>query len=71
MTRYVIMADNKWVTALYGPGIGIGLTPIKEDASSWVTYERAIAAARSVAEYTSSNVVIQSVDEPTYPQSWK
>lgn len=71
MTRYVVMVEDRWVTAVYGPGKGIGLTQSKEDASSWVTYERAIAAARVVAECTNSNVAVHSVDEPTYPRSWK
>ena len=71
MTRYVVMVEDRWVTAVYGPGKGIGLTKSKEDASSWVTYERAVAAARTVAECTNSLVAVHSVEEPTYPQSWK
>jgi len=71
MTRYVVMVEDRWVTAVYGPGQGIGLTQSKEDASSWVTYERAVAAARAVAECTNSNVAVHSVDEPAYPRSWK
>ena len=68
MTRYVVMVEDRWVTAVYGPGKGIGLTGAKEDASSWVTYERAVAAARVVAECTNSPVAVHSVDEPTYPR---
>ena len=71
MTRYVVMVEDRWVTAVYGPGKGIGLTQSKEDASSWVTYERAVAAARAVAECINSNVAVHSVDEPAYPRSWK
>ncbi len=71
MTRYVVMVEDRWVTAVYGPGKGIGLTQSKEDASSWVTYERAVAAARAVAECVNSNVAVHSVDEPAYPRSWK
>ena len=71
MTRYVVMVEDRWVTAVYGPGKGIGLTASKEDASSWVTYERAIAAARAVAECTNSSVAVHSIDEPAYPKSWK
>jgi len=71
MTRYVVMVEDRWVTAVYGPGKGIGLTQSKEDASSWVTYERAVAAARVVAQCVNSNVAVHSVDEPTYPRSWK
>ena len=71
MTRYVVMVDNRWVTAIYGPGNGIGLTAAQDDASSWVTYERAVAAARAVAQCTNSHVAIHSVEEPSYPKSWK
>jgi hypothetical protein len=71
MTRYVVMVEDRWVTAVYDSGKGIGFTRSKEDASSWVTYERAVAAARVVAECTNSNVAVHSVDEPAYPRSWK
>jgi hypothetical protein len=65
------MVEDRWVTAVYDSGKGIGFTRSKEDASSWVTYERAVAAARVVAECTNSNVAVHSVDEPAYPRSWK
>lgn len=71
MTRYVVMAGDRWVTAVYGPGNGIGLTAKKEDASSWVTYERAVSAAQVVALCTNSAVTVQPVEEPAYPKSWK
>jgi hypothetical protein len=71
MTRYVVMVEDRWVTAVYGPGKGIGLTASKEDASSWVTYERAVAAARVVTQCTNSPAAVHSIDEPTYPRSWK
>lgn len=71
MTRYIVMADDRWVTAVYGPGNGICFTANKEDASSWVTYERAVAAARVVAQCTNSHVAVHSVEEPNYPKSWK
>jgi hypothetical protein len=71
MTRYVVMAGDRWVTAVYGPGDGIGFTATKEDASSWVTYERAVAAARVVANCIDDLVAVHSVEEPNYPRSWK
>lgn len=71
MTRYVVMVEDRWVTAVYGPGKGISFTKSKEDASSWVTYERAVAAARVVAECVDSHVAIHSVEEPPYFKSWK
>lgn len=71
MTRFVVMADGKYVTALYGPkGSGIGFTVDKNDAGSWVTYERAVEAARVVAECCGGFVAIHSVVEPDYPRSW-
>lgn len=70
MTRYVVMAGDRWVTALYGPGNGIGYTASKEDASSWVTYEKAVAAAKVVALWTDSLVAVHSIEEPAYPRSW-
>jgi len=70
MTRFVVMVDDQWVTAVYESGSGIGLTGTKEDASSWVTYEKAVAAARVVAERTNSLVAVHSVEEPAYPRSW-
>jgi hypothetical protein len=71
MTRYVVMVEDRWVTAVYGPGKGISFTATKEDASSWVTYERAVAAARVVSECCNTHAAVHSIDEPAYPQSWK
>ena len=71
MTRYVVMAGDRWITAVYGPGNGIGYTMSKEDAASWVTYERAVAAAKVVAQCTDSIVAVHSIEEPNYPKSWK
>ncbi len=70
MTRYVVMAGDRWVTAVYGPGDGIGFTATKEDASSWVTYEKAVAAATVVANCVDDLVAVHSVEEPAYPKSW-
>jgi len=70
MTRYVVMAGDLWVTAVYGPGNGIGYTASKEDASSWVTYERAVAAAKIVAQCTDRLVGVHSIEEPAFPRSW-
>ena len=65
------MAGDRYVTAVYAPqGNGIGLTASKEDAGSWVTYERAVQAARTVAQSLGTTVCIHSVDEPAYPKSW-
>lgn len=71
MTRYLVVADGQYVTALYGPkGLGIGLTVEKDDAGTWVTYERAVEAARVVAQCLGGFVTVHGVDEPDYPSSW-
>jgi hypothetical protein len=71
MTRFLVVADGQYVTALYSPtGSGIGLTTDKDHAGSWVTYERAVAAARLVAQSLGGFVTVHSVDEPDYPRSW-
>lgn len=63
------MAGDCYVTALYAPqGNGIGFTARKEDAGSWVTYERAVEAARIVAQSVGAAVFIHSIDEPAYPK---
>ena len=69
MTRYVVMVGERWLTAIYGPDKGIEVTRIKEDASSWPNYEKALMAARAVASCTSSPVAIHSVSEPVYPRN--
>ena len=66
MTRYVVMAGDHWVTAIYGLGKGIAVTRVREDASSWPNYERAVVAARAAADCTSSPVAIHSIEEPSY-----
>lgn len=72
MTRFVVCAGNLYVTAVYdATGNGIGLTPNREDAGSWVTYERAVAAARAVAKSLGGFVSVHSITEPNYPKSWK
>lgn len=65
MTRYAVMAGSWWVTAIFGTE-GLGVTRTKEDASSWPTYEQALAAAQAVAERTHSFVAVHSIDEPAY-----
>lgn len=71
MTRFVVCADDLYVTATYGSsGSGIGLTTKREDAGSWVTYERAVEAARLVAQSLNTFVSVHSVTEPDYPRSW-
>jgi len=69
MTRYVVMVGDRWLTAMYGPDKGIEVTRIKEDASSWPNYERALSVARAVADCTSRQVAIHSVTEPVYPRN--
>lgn len=71
MTRFIVRTDNLYVTAVYDRSSnGIGLTPNKEDAGSWVTYERAVEAARIVAASLGTFASVHSVTEPNYPKSW-
>lgn len=70
MTRYVILCGDKYVAAVQADTKKILLTSEKEDAGSWVTYERTIKAARFVQDTTGNAVVIQSVQEGEYPKSW-
>ena len=71
MTRYLVVANVQYVTALYGSkGLDVGLTIEKDDAGTWVTYERAVEAARLVAQSIGGFVAVHGVDEPDYPRSW-
>lgn len=71
MTRFVVCTDNLYVTAVYDrTSNGIGLTPNREDAGSWVTYERAFEVARIVAQCLGTFASVHSVTEPHYPKSW-
>lgn len=70
MTRYVILCGNKYVAAVQTDTKKILLTTEKEDAGSWVTYERTIKAARFVQDTTGNAVVIQSVQEKEYSRFW-
>ena len=71
MTRYLVVADGQYVTGLYGSnGVKVGLTAEKDDAGTWVTYERAVEAARLVAESIGGFVAVHGVDQPDYPRSW-
>ena len=70
MTRYLIVCGDKFVAAAQPDTKRIVLTEAREDAGSWSTYDRTIQAARFVQEKTGIAVVIQSIKEPDYPQSW-
>jgi hypothetical protein len=66
VTRYAVKVNDRWVMAAFGPGKGLQLTSLEEDASSWPTYERALRAAHSIQQCTSNPISICSVTEPTY-----
>ena len=70
MTRYIIVCDDKYVAACQPNTRLISLTYSKHDAGSWVTYERAVEAARAVADWNGAPVAIHAIEEPDYPQSW-
>lgn len=71
MTRFVIQVGNEFVTAVYSENEWIAFTRNPDDAGSWVTYERAVAAAKIVAQHHGGDVKIRSVEEPNYPRSWR
>lgn len=71
VTRYLILCGSRYVAAAQPDTRRILLTEAREDAGVWATYERTIKAARFVEEITKTPVVIQSVKEPDYPESWK
>ena len=66
MTRYAVKVRDRWVMAVFGPGKGLQLPALEEDASSWPTYERALFAAQSIQQCTTSPISICSVTEPAY-----
>lgn len=70
MTRYIIVCGDMYVAAAQPETHRIALTESKADAGSWVTYDRAIEAARAVAHWNGAPVAIHAVEEPNYPKSW-
>jgi hypothetical protein len=70
VTRYIIACDDKYVAACQPNTRIISLTYSKDDAGSWLTYERAVEAARVVADWNGAPVAIHVVEEPNYPKSW-
>lgn len=71
MTRFVIQVGNEFVTAVYSKNEWIAFTRNPDDAGSWVTYERVVEAAKIVARYHGGDVKIRSIEEPSYPRSWR
>lgn len=70
MQRYIIVCEDRYVAAYQPDTRIVSLTGIKEDAGSWVTYERVVEAARAVAQWSGSPVAIHAIEEPNYPKSW-
>lgn len=70
MTRYIIVCGDAYVAAAQPETHRVSLTQSKEDAGSWVTYERAVEAARAVARWNGAPVAIHATEEPNYPKSW-
>lgn len=70
MTRYVVLSGGFYVGAVQIDTRHVWLTKEKEEAGSWVVYERAVKAARFVQETTGRPSMIQAVEEPHYPKSW-
>jgi hypothetical protein len=70
MPRYIVVCDDRYVAAYQPDTRRISLTYLKDDAGSWLTYERAVEAARAVADWHGAPVAIHAVEEPNYPRSW-
>jgi hypothetical protein len=71
MTRYSVRVGSLWLAAVYDQSSnGIQLTPNKGDACSWVTYGKAVEAARIATAAYKTQAEIVCVWEPNYPQSW-
>jgi hypothetical protein len=71
MTRYRIAVGQYWLAAVYdGSSTGIKLTLNKEDACSWATQEKALAAYAVATERFLEGVQLDLVEEPDYPASW-
>lgn len=70
MTRYVVLSGGFYVGAVQTDTRHVWFTKEKEEAGSWVVYERAVKAARFVQETTGRPSMIQAVEEPNYPKSW-
>ena len=70
MTRFVLKVGSQFVAAVYSSNEWMAFTKNPDDACSWVTYERAISAARIVCRRCNSEVFVHTVEEPAYPKSW-
>jgi hypothetical protein len=69
-TRYAVVVGAWWVTAVM-EGSGIGLTATREDAGTWVTYEKAVEVARLVTGKFGQQAWIEVIEEPHYPRTWR
>lgn len=70
MTRFVLKVGSQFVAAVYSSNEWMAFTQNPDDACSWVTYERAISAARIVCRRCNSEVFVHAVEESAYPKSW-
>jgi hypothetical protein len=70
VTRYIIVCDDKYVAACQANTRIVSLTYSKDDAKSWFTYERAVEAARVVADWHGAPVAIHAIEEHDYPRNW-
>jgi hypothetical protein len=70
VTRYIIVCDDKYVAACQPHTRIISLTYSRDDAGSWFTYERAVEAARVVADWNGAPVAIHAVEESDYSRNW-
>lgn len=70
MTRYVVISNGLFVAGTQPDTRHVWYTPDAEDAGEWVTYERAVKAAKFVQEVTGNLAFVQAMDKLARPSSW-
>lgn len=70
MTRYLIVSNGMFVAGAQPDTRHVWYTDKIEDAGEWVTYERAVKAAKFVNQVTGNLAFIQPVKAEARPKSW-
>jgi deoxyribodipyrimidine photolyase-like uncharacterized protein len=70
MTRYIVISNGMFVAGAQPDTKHVWYTDQREDAGEWVTYERAVKAAKFVQELTGNFSFIQAVETEKRPKSW-
>lgn len=70
MSRYIVMSNGMFVAGTQTDTRHVWYTDQVADAGEWVTYERAVKAAKFVQEVTGNIAIVQSVESLPRPKSW-